>query len=213
MQTIAFVGLGAMGQPMTRALLAGGITVRGTDVRQAALDALAAAGGIACHTAAAAATGADALLLMVVDAAQAEAVLFAGGALNALPPHGIVVLMATCPPAVVAAIADRVLATGRRFVDAPVSGGVAGATAAKLTIMAAAPDDVFAAIRPVFAALGQRIFHVGDKPGQGAVVKTVNQLLCGAHIVVAAEGLALAEKLGVDGRMLLAVMGGSSAAS
>ncbi|MFL5279862.1 MAG: NAD(P)-dependent oxidoreductase [Rhodopila sp.] len=213
MQTIAFVGLGAMGQPMARALLASGFTVRGTEVRPAACEALAAAGGIACNTAAAAAEGADALLLMVVDAAQADSALFAGGALNALPPHGIVVLMATCPPAAVIAIAERVLATGRRFVDAPVSGGVAGATAAKLTIMAAAPDGVFAAIRPVFAALGQRIFHVGDKPGQGAVVKTVNQLLCGAHIAVAAEGLALAEKLGVDGRMLLEVMGGSSAAS
>lgn len=212
MKTIAFVGLGAMGQPMTRALLAAGFAVRGTDVRPAACEALAAAGGIACHTAATAAEDADALL-MVVDAAQAEAALFAGGALNALPPEGIVVLMATCPPAAVAAIAEKVLATGRRFVDAPVSGGVAGATAAKLTIMAAAPDDVFAVVRPVFAALGQRIFHVGDTPGQGAVVKTVNQLLCGAHIAVAAEGLALAEKLGVDGRMLLEVMGGSSAAS
>lgn len=212
-RTIAFAGLGAMGQPMTRALLRAGFVVRGADLRAAARDALAEAGGIACASAAEAATGADALLLMVVDAAQAETVLFAAGALAALPPHAVVVLMATCPPAAVVAIAEKVTASGRRFVDAPVSGGVAGATAARLTIMAAAPEDTFALVRTVFAALGTRIFHVGTEYGQGATVKTVNQLLCGAHIAVAAEGLALAEKLGVDGRMLLDVMGGSSAAS
>jgi L-threonate 2-dehydrogenase len=211
--TVAFVGLGAMGLPMTRALLARGFAVRGTDIRATARDALTEAGGVACASAADAAAGADSLLLMVVNAAQAEAALFDGGALEALPQNGIVVLMATCPPSAVEAIAARVLATGRRFVDAPVSGGVAGANAARLTIMAAAPTDSFAAIRPVLAALGERIFHVGETPGQGAVVKTVNQLLCGAHIAVAAEGLALAEKLGVDGRMLLEVMSGSSAAS
>lgn len=212
-RTIAFVGLGAMGQPMTRALLNAGFAVRGTDIRQSALDTLQAAGGIPCATAAEAATGADALLLMVVDATQADAVLFGAGALDALPPHATVVLMATCPPAAVAAIADKVTASGRRFVDSPVSGGTAGASAASLTIMAAAPDDTFALIRPVFEALGKRIFHIGTTYGQGAVVKTVNQLLCGAHIAVAAEGLALAEKLGVDGQMLLSVMGGSSASS
>ena len=212
-RTIGFVGLGAMGTPMARALLAAGFTVRGADVRASALDELAAAGGVACASAAEAAKGADTLLLMVVNAAQAEAVLFGAGALAALPDGGIVVLMATCPPAAVAAIAEKVLASGRRFVDSPVSGGVAGAKAASLTIMAAADDATFAAIRPVFDALGKRIFHVGDKPGQGAVVKTVNQLLCGAHIAVAAEGLALAQKLGVNAALLLDVMGDSSAAS
>ena len=212
-RTIAFAGLGAMGQPMTHALLKAGFIVRGTDVRAAARDALTEAGGIGCATPAEAATGADALLLMVVDAAQAEDVLFAKAALDALPPHGIVLLMATCPPAAVAAIAERVRATGRRFVDSPVSGGTAGARAASLTIMAAASADDFAAVKPVFAALGQRIFHVGETAGQGATVKAVNQLLCGAHIAVAAEGLALAEKLGVDGRVLIDIMGGSSAAS
>ena len=106
--------------------------------------------------------------------------------------------MATCPPKQVEAIAERVAATGRRFVDSPVSGGVVGATAGSLTIMAAAPADVFEAARPVLEAMGSRTLHVGDRPGQGATVKTVNQLLCGVHIVVAAEALSLAERVGVD---------------
>lgn len=212
-KVVGVVGLGAMGLPMAQALLEGRFAVRGYDIRAAARDAVASCGGVAAGSAADAARGADVLLVMVVDAAQAEAVLFAEGALAALPAHGIVVLMATCPPAAVAAIASRVQATGRGFVDAPVSGGVAGARAAKLTIMAAGPLDVVTAVRPVFAALGERLFHVGEKPGQGAVVKTVNQLLCGVHIAVAAEAVALAEKLGVDTGLLLEVMGGSAASS
>lgn len=198
---------------MAQALLAGGFTVHGWDLRADSREALAASGGLPAESAAAAATGADALVLMVVNAAQAETVLFDEGALAALPPQGIVVLMATCPPAAVVAIAERVQASGRGFVDAPVSGGVAGARAAKLTIMAAGSDDSVAAVRPLFAALGDRIFHVGPTPGQGATVKTANQLLCGVHIAVAAEAFALAEKIGVDRGLLLEVMSGSSAAS
>jgi 3-hydroxyisobutyrate dehydrogenase len=121
--------------------------------------------------------------------------------------------MATCPPGVVEAIAAGVLAAGRRFVDAPVSGGVVGAQGATLTIMAAAPRATFEAARPVLAALGDKVFHVGERPGQGAVVKTVNQLLCGVHIAVVAEALSLAVKVGVDLRVLLEILSGSSASS
>ncbi|TXN42320.1 NAD(P)-dependent oxidoreductase, partial [Methylobacterium sp. WL18] len=172
-----------------------------------------AAGGAPAETLAQAADGADALLLMVVNAAQAEDVLFSHGALDALAPDGIVVLMATCPPGAVEAIAARVCATGRRFVDAPVSGGVVGAKAAKLTIMAAAPSATLAEIRPVLDALGDRIFHVGERPGQGATVKAVNQLLCGVHIAAAAEAMALAGRVGVDLAVVLEILSGSSASS
>jgi 3-hydroxyisobutyrate dehydrogenase len=177
------------------------------------MDALAAAGGEAATTAADAARGADMLLLMVVNAAQAEQVLFADDALNALAPDGIVALMATCPPGAVDAIATKVLSAGRRFLDAPVSGGVVGATGATLTVMAAAPAETFAAARPVLDALGDKVFHVGEHPGQGAVVKTVNQLLCGVHIAVAAEALSLAGRVGVDPKIILEILGGSSASS
>ena len=210
---LAFVGLGAMGLPMAGHLVAAGFSVRGYDIRAESRAAVAALGGAPAETLAQAADGADALLLMVVNAAQAEDVLFAHGALDALAPDGIVVLMATCPPGAVEAIAARVCATGRRFVDAPVSGGVVGAKAAKLTIMAAAPAATLAAIRPILDALGDRIFHVGERPGQGATVKAVNQLLCGVHIAAAAEAMALAGRVGVDCAVVLEILSGSSAAS
>ncbi|MFL4993663.1 MAG: NAD(P)-dependent oxidoreductase, partial [Microvirga sp.] len=132
---VAFVGLGAMGLPMASNLLRKGFTVTGFDLSANALNALEDAGGKRAGSASEAATEADALILMVVNAAQAEAVLFEGGALETLRENGVVVLMATCPPAAVEAIEERVRRAGRRLIDAPVSGGVAGAKAATLTIM------------------------------------------------------------------------------
>lgn len=213
MKTIAFVGLGAMGRPMARNLLNAGFKVQGYDVNPAGLADLKAAGGTPAGSAKEAFAGADAIVLMVVNAAQAEAVLFTDNALDAAPADAIVCLMATCPPKQVQDIAARVAATGRRFVDSPVSGGVVGAAAGTLTIMAAAPDDVFLAVRPVLETMGTRTLHVGDKPGQGATVKTVNQLLCGVHIVVAAEALSLAEKIGVDTKSMLEILTGTAAGS
>jgi L-threonate 2-dehydrogenase len=213
MTTVGFIGLGSMGLPMARNLLARGFTVRGFDLNPAALDALERAGGARGSSAAEAAGGADLLVLMVVSAPQAEAVLFADGGLDALAPDGVVVLMATCPPGAVEAIAARVEEAGRRLLDAPVSGGVVGASAATLTIMAAGPEATFAAARPVLEAFGDKVFHVGLRPGQGATVKTVNQLLCGVHIAVVAEAFALAAKVGLDLRILLDIMSDSSASS
>jgi len=106
-----------------------------------------------------------------------------------------------------------VLQTQRRFLDAPVSGGVAGAMRGGLTIMAAGPDATFAAAKPALEMLGDKLFHVGQRPGQGAVVKTVNQLLAGVHIAVAAEAFALAAKVGVSLDVILEIMGGSAASS
>jgi len=213
MTTVGFIGLGSMGLPMAKNLAGRGFAVRGFDMRPQVVEALTQAGGQPAASVAEAAAGADALVLMVVNAAQAEAILFTDGALAAMPENGVVVLMATCPPSAVEAIATRVLAAGRRFLDAPVSGGVVGAEAATLTIMAAAPQATFEAARPVLDALGDKVFHVGVEPGQGAMVKTVNQLLCGVHIAVTAEAFSLAAKVGVDLDVMLEILSGSSASS
>ena len=213
MTTIGFIGLGSMGLPMAKNLAARRFAVRGFDIRPAAIDSLAEAGGARACAPADAANGADVLVLMVVNAAQAEAVLFEGGALAALPKNSIVVLMATCPPRAVELIAARVVEAGRSFVDAPVSGGVVGARAATLSIIAAAPRVTFAAVRPVLEAVGDKVFHVGERPGQGAMIKTVNQLLCGVHTAVAAEAFSLAAKAGVDLNVVLEIVSGSSASS
>ena len=127
MTRIAFVGLGAMGLPMASNLLSNGFAVTGYDLNAKALDALESAGGKRATTAAEAAAEADILILMVVNAAQAEAVLFEGGALASLRPDSVVALMATCPPSAVEAIDDQIRKSGRRLIDSPVSGGVAGA--------------------------------------------------------------------------------------
>jgi 3-hydroxyisobutyrate dehydrogenase len=213
MTTVGFIGLGAMGLPMARNLVQRQFRVRGFDLKREALDSLAAAGGTAAATAAEAAAGADVLVLMVVNAAQAESVLFDAGALAATAAGASVILMATCPPGVVQALAARVAAEGRSLVDAPVSGGVVGATKGTLTIMVGAPAALVAQVKPVLDALGDKVFHVGETPGQGAAVKTVNQLLCGVHIAAAAEGLALAQKAGVDPALALKILQGSAAGS
>lgn len=213
MSVVGFIGLGSMGLPMARNLLAQGFDVQGYDVRPESVATLAAEGGRAVAGPQAAASGAEALVLMVVNVGQAERVLFDDGALEALPAGAAVILMATCPPEAVAALAVRVETAGRRFVDAPVSGGVVGAVAGTLSIMAAAPAAVLEGIRPVLAAMGDKIFHVGERPGQGATVKAVNQLLCGVHIAVVAEAFALAAKVGVRLDTLLEIVGGSAASS
>ncbi len=213
MTRIGFVGLGAMGLPMAGNLARRGFEVRGFDMRPAAREALAASGAGTAETATDAARDADVLLLMVVNADQAREVLFASGALDALKPDATVIVMATCPPKAAATLARDVEATGRAFLDAPVSGGVAGAKAGELTIMAAAPTAVFERIRPVLDALGTKIFHVGEQAGQGATLKAVNQLLCGVHIAVAAEAFSLARKAGIDGRVVLEILSGSAASS
>jgi len=211
--TIGFIGLGAMGLPMARNLVRAGHAVRGFDLRPAGRDAFAGLGGNPTVTVADAFAGADLAVLMVVNIAQAEAVLFASGGLAALAPGGIVALMATCPPGAVADLAGRVTALGHGFVDAPVSGGVVGAEAGSLTIMAAGADASFDAAEPALRAMGSKLVRIGAAPGQGATAKAINQLLCGAHLAVAAEGLALAERLGVDTQVMLDILGGSAASS
>ena len=216
-QTIAFVGLGAMGAAMAENLIKRQFRVTGFDMRAEAVARLVSVGGHGAASAVAATQGADALVLMVVNADQADAVLFGAdkmpGALEALKPDATVIVMATCAPARIAAMAARVEATGRAFVDAPVSGGVVGATGGTLTIMAAANQAVFDRAKPLLTAMGSNLFHLGETAGQGAAMKTVNQLLAGIHIAAAAEGLALAEKEGIDPAMALKILTSGAASS
>lgn len=212
-RTIAFIGLGAMGRPMAKRLVEKQFRVQGYDINPAALSAHEANGGIACASAREAAAGAEALFLMVVNAAQARVALVESGALDALAENALVILMSTCSPADAQAIAGMVEKAGRRFLDAPVSGGVVGAEAGTLTIMAGGPKANFDAAQTWLPVLGDKIFHVGEKAGDGAMVKTINQLLCGVHIAVVAEAFAMAEKAGLDKALILKILGQSAAGS
>jgi 3-hydroxyisobutyrate dehydrogenase len=210
---IAFIGLGAMGLPMARRLVEKQFRVRGFDLNPAALAAHEKNGGVAAASAREAAQGAGALVLMVVNAQQARAALVESGALDALAPGAVVILMATCAPGDAVAIGQMAEAAGKAFLDCPVSGGVVGAEAGTLTLMASGPDAVLDQARPVLEPMGDKLYHVGQKAGDGAMVKTINQLLCGVHIAVIAEAFAMAEKAGLDTGMLLKILGQSAASS
>lgn len=211
---IGFVGLGAMGLPMARNLVAAGHDVAGCDIRPDAPKALAAAGGRAAAVPAEAALGADILILMVVNADQAEAVLFGeGGAASQLPRGAVVVASCTQPADRAKALAARLDALGLLFLDAPVSGGVVGAEQGTLSIMAAGSDAAFDKARPVLEILGKAVWRMGTEPGLGSMMKTVNQLMCGAHIAVAAEAMSLAARAGLDARLAQEVLMAGAAAS
>ena len=212
-QTIAFVGLGAMGSAMAATLVRHQHRVVGFDLNAAALARLSAAGGHAAASVAEAAKDAGVLIVMTVNADQAEDVIFAKGGLDALKPDAAVIVMATCAPQRIADLARRVTASGRQFIDAPVSGGVVGADGGTLSIMAAAPKATFARHADMLRTMGSGLVHVGETPGQGAAMKIVNQLLCGVHIAVAAEGLAFAERQGIDPALALEILSGSAASS
>jgi 3-hydroxyisobutyrate dehydrogenase len=188
-----------MGAPMALNLQRAGHDVCGFDLRPGAADALVAAGGSQATSAAEAAREAELLWLMVVSGAQAEAVLFgAGGAAAALPRGALVAAGCTQAPAQAAALAARLEAMGLHFIDAPVSGGVKGAQAGTLAIMASASEAALARARPALDALGRHVFDCGREPGQGSTAKVINQLLCGVHIAAAAEAMHLAESAGVS---------------
>jgi 3-hydroxyisobutyrate dehydrogenase/putative dehydrogenase len=196
MKRLGFIGLGAMGAPMARNLAAAGFDLAVFDVdaertRTAAEDF----GARAADSAAAAAAGADALVVMVADGAQAaEALLGERGAAATLPAGAAVVVMSTIGPDAVVALADQ----GRPLLDAPVSGGVARAETGDLLVMAGGSSALFERLAPVLEAVGSTVVHCGERPGDGQAVKLVNQLLCGVHIAAAAEALAYAQALGLD---------------
>ncbi len=213
LQKLTFIGLGAMGLAMAKRQAARQVHVTGFDVRPEAVAALEAAGGHGAASAAEAAKNADYVFVVVVNADQVDSVLFDAGVADTMKPGATVVVMATAAPARIIETARRITAKGLRFIDAPVSGGVAGVEAGTLTIMAAAPAETFYDAEPVLRGIGTNTYHLGTDYGQGAAMKTVNQLLAGVHIAAAAEAFALAEKAGIDKKVALEILGGSAASS
>ena len=198
---IGWVGLGAMGGPMARVAVEAGFEVTGFDVAADAVATLAAAGGRIAGSPAEAAQTADVLVLMVATPGQAEAVLFGdGGAASALRPGSIVLVMATVGDTAVRSWAERLADSDIAVVDAPVSGGVERAAAGELLVMVAGSEGEIARVRPLLDALAASAPVVGAESGDGQRMKLVNQLLCGVHIVAAAEALSFAEALGLDPR-------------
>lgn len=198
---LGWVGLGAMGGPMARVAVEAGFEVTGFDVAADAVATLAAAGGRIAGSPAEAAQTADVLVLMVATPGQAETVLFGdGGAASVLRPGAIVLVMATVGDTAVRSWAERLADSDIAVVDAPVSGGVERAAAGELLVMVAGSEAEVARVRPLLDALAASAPVVGAASGDGQRMKLVNQLLCGVHIVAAAEALSFAEALGLDPR-------------
>ena len=211
---VGWLGLGAMGAPMAARAARAGHVVRGYDVVPGRAAALAADGVRPAGTVAAAAGGADLIVIMVATPGQMEQALFApGGAAGALAAGSIVVVMATVGPEAVLSAADRLAAGGVAVVDAPVSGGTARAASGDLLIMVSGPEEPVARAQPVLSALARSAPVVGSSPGDGQRMKLVNQLLCGVHIAAAAEALAFAEALGLTAAECWRVLREGAAAS
>lgn len=208
---IGFVGLGSMGLPMARQLLAKGLGVRGFDVAQAALDAFAAAGGEPVAGPNAAADGAGLLILVVATAEQAEAALFGpdGGA-ALLGEGGVVMLHSTVPPPYTQGLGKRLAEMGLELLDAPISGGRIAAEAGTLTIMASGSEAAFAKAAPALDAMAKTVYRLGAEPGIGSTVKMINQHLAGVHIAAAAEAMALGTACGADPQTLFEVISNSA---
>jgi putative dehydrogenase len=212
--TVGIVGVGNMGGGMAARLLACGWQVQACDLVAAKVQALQRPGARAAASPRAAAEGAQALIVSVVDAAQAHEVLFGPlGAAAALERGRAVLLCPTIAPEDVERLAGRLAQEGLAAIDAPMSGGPERARDGSMSLMVACPDAVFEAQRALLETLASRLFRIGTRVGDGARTKLVNNLLAGINLAGAAEALALAERLGLDAARTLEVIEQSSGQS
>jgi len=200
---LGFVGLGAMGLPMTRNLVAAGHHVTVASRRRPPIDEAVSFGAIDGGTLPDVASGSEVLVLCVPNSPDVVQVVDA--VLPALGPGTIVVDCSTIDPEVERAQHERVTATGARYLDAPVSGGTVGAQNGTLTLMVGGDDATLTAARPALEPMAGLIVHVGG-PGMGQVVKLCNNLIYAAQMVATAEATGLALRSGVDMDKLLEVL-------
>ena len=211
---IAVVGIGNMGLAMALRLRDRGFAVAVRDIAPAR-EALAHAEGLAvCDSPAAAAEGARAAIVAVVDAAQTEDVLFGAQGLAAALPRGAAVLLCpTIAPHDTERFAARLAEAGLEAIDAPMSGGPLRAREGTMSLMVACAASSFERQRDLIEALSGAVFRLGERPGDGARMKLVNNLLAGINLAGAAEVLALAERAGLDPALALDVIERSSGQS
>lgn len=205
--TVGFVGLGAMGAPMARRLLDSGHRLAVYDIAAPARERLGQAGAEVCDSARAVA---DAAEVVLVSLPSPEVVAVVAEEVAAGSAVGLYVDLSTTGPETAQHVAEAMAGHGVGYVDAPVSGGVAGAESGRLTIMASGAAAHVDAVRPLLEVVGSTIFVVGDRPGQGQSVKVINNLMSACSVLITAEAAALGVKAGVDPATLLQVVAASS---
>jgi 2-hydroxy-3-oxopropionate reductase len=213
MTKIAFIGLGIMGGPMAGHLAGAGHDVSGFDLGTEALSRFAAVGGKPVGSVADAVDGAEVVITMLPNHPHVEEVVLGpGGVLEVAKPGTLLVDMSTIRPETSLELAKLGGEKGVRVLDAPVSGGEAGAKQATLSIMAGGEADDFAAAKPLFDVVGKTVAHVGPH-GAGQVVKAANQLVVGGIYGLVGEAIVLMEASGVDAGTGLDVLAGGLAAN
>lgn len=210
---VGMIGLGVMGLPMAGNLMRAGFQVAVHARRSASAASLLAGGAVFCDSPAVLAARSDALITMVTADADVEQVLFGPrGAAEGLAPGALVIDHSTISPSTARACAARLARQSVLMLDAPVSGGEAGAIAGTLSIMAGGDAQAFERARPLLQAVGRTLVHVGDS-GAGQVAKAANQLAICVTLQGMAEAFCLAGAHGIDAQVLLDSLRGGATAS
>lgn len=213
MSKIAFIGLGNMGGPMAANLIKVGHQLRVFDLAPAALEAASAAGAHAASSAQDTLADAEVVISMLPASRHVEGVyLGESGILAQIPDGALVIDCSTIAPVSARRVADAAKARGLTMLDAPVSGGTAGAAAGTLTFIVGGAADALERARPVLQAMGKNIFHVGDN-GAGQVAKLCNNMALGVIMAATGEALALGVAQGLDPAVLSQMMAVSTGRS
>lgn len=198
-ENICVIGLGSMGMGAAQSCIRAGLNTWGVDLNPAALESLRQAGARDAQSSAAAfADQLDAVLLLVVNALQVNAILFGDDGLAAkLRPGTAVMVSSTLSAQDAQQIEQRLAPHQLLMLDAPVSGGAAKAASGEMTVMASGSEEAFTQLQPVLDAVAAKVYRVGSDIGLGSTVKIIHQLLAGVHIAVGAEAMALAARAGI----------------
>ncbi|NKJ50684.1 3-hydroxyisobutyrate dehydrogenase [Burkholderia sp. SG-MS1] len=206
-RAVGVIGLGAMGHGVAKNLINAGFEVFGCDVRKESVAAFANIGGQVCDTPAALAAQCQVVIILVVNAAQTDMVLFGDdGAAPQLRPGSVVVGAATVAPAYAIELGKRLAKSGVGLIDSPMSGGVIGANEGTLTLLTSGPEAAYEACNDVLDAISSKVYRLGAQHGLGSKIKVINQLLVGVQIAAAAEAMALGLREGVDLELLYDVI-------
>ena len=210
MATIGFIGLGNMGGPMAANLLKAGHQVTGIDIVPDLAKGLAAKGGRVAGSVAEAAASGELVITMLPAAAQVRSVYLGDqGVLSKASKTALLIDCSTIDVETARAVSTAAAEAGFDMLDAPVSGGVAGAEAASLTFMVGGESDVFARAQPVLAAMGRTMVHAGPA-GNGQAAKICNNMILGVSMIAVCEAFSLAERLGVSAQTLFDIAAKSS---
>ncbi len=213
-KVLGVVGLGSMGYGAAVSAMKRGVLVWGLDTTEAAQARFTAAGGRLTASLQDLAARCDVVQLLVVNAAQTEAVLFGeGGLASSLRPGSVVIASATVDPALPPQWEAKLAERGLHLIDGPVSGGAKKAAEGQMTVMASGRPEAFAAAGAVLDAIAGKVYRLGDKAGVGSTVKMVNQHLAGVHIATACEAMALGMRAGADPAQLYEVICNSAGMS